>query len=423
MRRAQCGDIIRSIREGNHMNMRRTALVFLVLCVFLVAACKRPVDFTGFWKVNCSDAFGVQIKKQPGNLFSVSFCGPGGCFAPGEWMPNTSIAGDPKYRVINVTTIEIQHGQGWNRYTRCTTDTNPVLDYATMPAPSKAQSNSGIVYFEPNRGLPDYAHKSPFTANAGVSEALRHRLAEATTSPKQCKVGEVGVPGLGKTPLFSNLCDKAQSDALRKLVAALAPDLTFATTAVWKVAITPNGEAQPVITHVDISTDEFHYPYLSISRLEVTNDQLNAQFVGSFLSGQIHAVRPFGHEENSNKVFVKHLSCIECEPWVYLSVLDFSQQSARSLKFTYDSDHKDYDETIEYELPGMGHSVEADVETRVPKSGDASVPDLIQTFRYKEEKKVEWWVFSCQGGQCDYQLFEGALPEKYRKSWTSADKL
>src|SRR5208283_5004210 len=94
MRRAQCGDIIRSIREGNHMNMRRTALVFLVLCVFLVAACKRPVDFTGFWKVNCSDAFGVQIKKQPGNLFSVSFCGPGGCFAPGEWMPNTSIPGD-----------------------------------------------------------------------------------------------------------------------------------------------------------------------------------------------------------------------------------------------------------------------------------------------------------------------------------------
>jgi hypothetical protein len=35
-----------------------------------------PPDFTGFWKVRCSDAFGVQIKKQTGNLFSVSFCGP-----------------------------------------------------------------------------------------------------------------------------------------------------------------------------------------------------------------------------------------------------------------------------------------------------------------------------------------------------------
>jgi hypothetical protein len=53
--------------------------------------------------------------------------------------------------------------------------------------------------------------------------------------------------------------------------------------------------------------------------------------------------------------------------------------------FTYDSDHKDYDETIEYELPGMGHSVEANVETRVPKSVTASVPDLIQVFRYSKQ--------------------------------------
>jgi hypothetical protein len=115
------------------MKGRLTAFAFSVLCLFLVAACKRPADFTGFWKVNCTDAFGVQIKKQPGNLFSVSFCGPGGCFAPGEWVPNTPIIGDPKYRILNPTNIEIR-GKGWTRYTRCTTDTNPVLDYATMPA-------------------------------------------------------------------------------------------------------------------------------------------------------------------------------------------------------------------------------------------------------------------------------------------------
>ena len=406
------------------MKSRRMTLVLLALFLFPVAACSRPADFTGFWKVNCSDAFGVQIKGQPGNLFSVSFCGPGGCFGPGEWMPNTPIIGDPKYRVINTTTLEIEQGQGWNRYVRCTTDTNPVLDYANMPAPRGAQNGSGVIYFEPNHGLPDYAHKSPFTANSTISESLRRQLAEATASPARCKVDEVNVPELGKTPLFSNVCDKAQSDALRKLVAELAPDLTFATTAVWKAAVTPNGEAELVITHVDISTDEhFHYPYLSIWRLELKNGQLNAQFGGSFLSGQIHAIRPFGHENNANKVFVKHLSCIECEPWVYLSVLDFSQQSARSLKFTYDSDHKDYGDTIEYELPGMGHSVDAKVETRVPKGDGVSVPDMMQEFRYTEEKKVEWWAFSCRRGQCDYRLFNGVLPEKYRISWSSADKL
>jgi hypothetical protein len=131
------------------MKSRLTAFVFPASCIFLVAACNRPADFTGFWKVNCTDAFGVQIKKQPANLFSVSFCGPGGCFAPGEWLPNTPIVGDPKYRVLNPTTIEIRHEQGWTRYTRCTTDTNPPLDYATMPAPNTGTS-SGTAS-EPNR--------------------------------------------------------------------------------------------------------------------------------------------------------------------------------------------------------------------------------------------------------------------------------
>ncbi len=133
------------------MKNRPTAFAFSALCLFLVAACNRPADFTGFWKANCTDAFGVQIKKQPGNLFSVSFCGPGGCFAPGQWMPNTPIIGDVKYQVVNPTTIEIAHGQGWTRYTKCTTDTNPVLDYSTMPPPNN-EMGSGNAAVEPNRG-------------------------------------------------------------------------------------------------------------------------------------------------------------------------------------------------------------------------------------------------------------------------------
>lgn len=62
-------------------------------------------------------------------------------------MPNTAMIGDPKYRVINATTLEIQYGEGWHRYTKCTTDTNPVLDYANMPSPNP----SGKVAPEPDR--------------------------------------------------------------------------------------------------------------------------------------------------------------------------------------------------------------------------------------------------------------------------------
>lgn len=133
------------------MRSRPTAFAFSALCLFLVVACKKPADFTGFWKTNCTDAFGVQIKKQPGNLFSVSFCGPGGCSAPGEWMPNTAIVGDPKYQLVNATTLEIQYGEGWHRFTKCTTDTNPVLDYATMPPPNN-RTSSETEAAEANRG-------------------------------------------------------------------------------------------------------------------------------------------------------------------------------------------------------------------------------------------------------------------------------
>jgi hypothetical protein len=415
------------------MKTRFTLFVVVVsyVCV-LTAACSdrsepaesTATDFSGFWKASCTDAFGVQIKKQPGNLFSVSFCGPGGCFEPGKWMPNTPILGDHKYQLTNPKTLAIQHGGSWQTFTKCTTNTDPVLEYSTMPAESPSATQQGSAHvFRPNLGLPDYIHKSPFKANASAVEMLKKQLALVVTSTTPCKVGEVDVADLSKTRLFTNICDKAQSDALRKLIPELAPDLTSSTTTVWK-ATSSSGEGDVLVTHIDISTEEnFRYPYLSLWRISFKDGRVDAQFGGSFLAGEIHAIRPFGHEDKANKVFVKHLSCIECEPWVYLTILDFSRQTATPVKFTYAEDHKDYDDTIEYELPGMGHSVDAKVETRTPKNDAGQLADLIQAFRYTEGKKTEWWIFSCKNGHCDYRMFNGTLPEKYRSSWASADKL
>jgi hypothetical protein len=103
------------------------------------AAYPTPTDFTGFWKSRCSDAWGVQIERQTANLYAVSFCGPAGCFEPGTWMPNTQIVGDPKYRYINPTALEIQSQYGWQTLTKCTPDTNPVLDDSMMPAESPSR--------------------------------------------------------------------------------------------------------------------------------------------------------------------------------------------------------------------------------------------------------------------------------------------
>jgi hypothetical protein len=130
------------------MNSGSACFFALVSCLFAVgcnsprdSVKNTPPDFTGFWKWHCSDEWGVQIKKQTENLFSVSFCGPGGCFEPGTWMPNTPIVGDPKYRYVNPTTLEIQHGDGWQALTKCTANNNPGLDGLTSESPTKERGN------------------------------------------------------------------------------------------------------------------------------------------------------------------------------------------------------------------------------------------------------------------------------------------
>jgi hypothetical protein len=75
--------------------------------------------FAGFWKEgNCADEFGLAIAPA-GPLYSVSFCGPGGCFDPGTYRPNTKLIDDPHYRVIDGDTIEVSGGNGFAKYVRC----------------------------------------------------------------------------------------------------------------------------------------------------------------------------------------------------------------------------------------------------------------------------------------------------------------
>lgn len=82
-------------------------------------------NFTGFWKKNCSDQFGIQIAPFSGNKYSVSFCGPGGCFEPGEWRPNTTLVGDGSYQVINSNHIRLSAQDGWSEYIKCSSSTDP----------------------------------------------------------------------------------------------------------------------------------------------------------------------------------------------------------------------------------------------------------------------------------------------------------
>ena len=83
-------------------------------------------NYTGMWRSSCNQAFGLQIKPVNETLYSVSFCGPGGCFRPGTYRPNTKIEKDPLYRVLSPTQIMVKLADGNSElYNKCSDDPTP----------------------------------------------------------------------------------------------------------------------------------------------------------------------------------------------------------------------------------------------------------------------------------------------------------
>lgn len=75
----------------------------------------KDFPFIGFWKTKCENDFGLAIEKTADGKYSVSFCGPGGCFK----TRSTTIINDSNYRIIDENTIEQREKSGFQRYYRC----------------------------------------------------------------------------------------------------------------------------------------------------------------------------------------------------------------------------------------------------------------------------------------------------------------
>ncbi len=287
---------------------------------------------------------------------------------------------------------------------------------------------SDASYFEPKcSGLPDYKRNSPFTAGAPkYHTALARRLASVTTAPKDCRVGTASVPRIGDEPLLSNICRTGDFAAPRDLVSALAPRPQKGRLSLLKADLIGTGQSGLVVGYVDISDDKYSKdPYLSLWWLENTQGRYVAVYGGSYLAVQVWAIRPFGPSNKARRVFVRHQNCLPCHPWIFLTILDFSHRpTARPFQFAYDLAHKGFGDTVEYELPGWGHSVDAEVSSRVPAQHAANTPHLIQHFRYRSEDKHEWLIFTCKGLICDYEMHtQQKIPAKFRKLWESGERL
>jgi len=284
---------------------------------------------------------------------------------------------------------------------------------------------------EAYESLPNYDKNTPFTnTNKAQHAKLKHALADTKPSNKECKAGSVLVckapiyPGdtSGKdwrVDLSSNICDSKKLANVKKLVASLAPTLSTDNMTAWLYDIDDDHEDDLIVGYIDVSKGEIKYPYLSLWRLKFQQGLYKAYYAGPFLNGTFHAIRSFGNKSKNKTVFVKHASCIECEPTIYLTAIDFDAD--RAYEFTYNEKHEGFYPTIEYELPGMGHTVDAKVETRILLPSDKG-PHLLQFFDMKQGPN-EWWVFTCKDYRCDYQLYKNTPPDDFKKLWDKARRL
>jgi len=120
---------------------------FLVLLLTLTGCCcpDKPGDRTaemlavpsaefplaGFWKTHATNDWGMAVAPVRKGRYSISFCGPGGCFTPGTYRPNSKIHGDKWYRVIDGNTMDLRDHYGrFDRYYRFVsrTSTNQFAD-------------------------------------------------------------------------------------------------------------------------------------------------------------------------------------------------------------------------------------------------------------------------------------------------------
>ncbi|MBP6528551.1 MAG: hypothetical protein KA260_00425 [Burkholderiales bacterium] len=94
----------------------------------------RTKNFTGLWKEKCDDTHGLHIAHAGADgKYSISFCGPGGCFKPGTYRDDSFITSDKNYKVVSDTEIGVRgRGDQYASYVRCSTESTPPLPSANV---------------------------------------------------------------------------------------------------------------------------------------------------------------------------------------------------------------------------------------------------------------------------------------------------
>jgi hypothetical protein len=380
----------------------------------------RP-DLTGFWKADCRDSFGVKIEHAGDDLYSLSFCGPGGCFEPGTWTPNSPIFGDSRYRVLGTDTIQLPFGDGFDTYHRCPSQgvESTGQEGGTKQEDLPPRVTPGVRFKEYYQGLPDLDKDPPFAKQTPEqAAALRALVLRQQHKPEPCPTDQTPVPGP------QEICGAAAA-AARAILQAMSHGLNAQHFShVW-LADFDAGTERDLLVQYDKTTSEGPGPdrYAAFFFFQWEGQTYGVTAAAWFLEGSLHAVRPFG-PSGSRKAFLRFLSCTECHAWVYVTVLDpLVPPVGAAFEFSYNGGVPDsWGPEIEYELPGMGHSIEAKVETRLPERPTALGPHLLQHFAV-EDGEDEWWSFTCRDLRCSPDVVKGKPPQSFLAHWKRAKRL
>ena len=231
---------------------------------------------------------------------------------------------------------------------------------------------------------------------------------------------------------FRTNLDSESSSKVKEIVCGMVPALKQGNLAFWKTDLEADGEPELIVEYDlpyrDDPSIDFDYHYLNVVVFRWNSENYDSYYAGPFLFGEIHDVTRFGSFAEK-ALIIRHQSCFECEPLIYLSVfcLDKVARDLVPFEFDYSKDHTGHDITIEYSLPGMGHSIDASTDTRIPDDHGLGSPSLIQHYIMlncgaKSHEPDEWWVFKCNGFRCDCEMTD-ELPSKYTVAWTKAHRL
>lgn len=107
-------------------------LLTLFICCFALTGRADDFSLTGFWKENCNEPYGLQIKPYKAHLYTIEFCGPGDPYCRQEPDPTTAtpIIGDKDYTLLAPDRLQVNYTEQYQPvYIRCSQDPHPFLTY------------------------------------------------------------------------------------------------------------------------------------------------------------------------------------------------------------------------------------------------------------------------------------------------------